>query len=82
MKEARSRESALSCNELIDEFIADGQCDAASRYTQACWPVRAIAHMLESPEKARRPLSSADHWGIGASAFKETMVLLTAVSTR
>jgi cytochrome P450 len=38
------------CNELIDEFIADGQCDAASRYTKHV-PVRAIAHMLGIPEK-------------------------------
>lgn len=38
------------CNELIDEFIADGQCDAAARYTKHV-PVRAIAHMLGIPEK-------------------------------
>jgi cytochrome P450 len=38
------------CNELIDEFIADGRCDAAARYTKHI-PVRAIAHMLGIPEK-------------------------------
>jgi cytochrome P450 len=37
------------CNELIDEFIADGKCDAAARYTKHV-PVRAIAHMLGIPE--------------------------------
>jgi cytochrome P450 len=36
------------CNELIDEFIADGKCDAAARYTKHI-PVRAIAHMLGIP---------------------------------
>src|SRR5438046_8487384 len=38
------------CNELIDEFIADGKCDAAARYAKHI-PVRAIAHMLRIPEK-------------------------------
>jgi cytochrome P450 len=38
------------CNELIDEFIADGKCDAAARYTKHI-PVRAIAHMLGIPGK-------------------------------
>jgi hypothetical protein len=38
------------CNELIDEFIADGKCDAAARYTKHI-PVRTIAHMLGIPEK-------------------------------
>ena len=37
------------CNELIDEFIADGKCDAAACYTKYI-PVRAIAHMLGIPE--------------------------------
>src|SRR6516162_2405879 len=37
------------CNELIDEFIADGKVDAAARYTKHI-PVRAIAHMLGIPE--------------------------------
>ncbi|HEU0148090.1 MAG TPA: cytochrome P450 [Bradyrhizobium sp.] len=38
------------CNELIDEFIADGKCDAAARYTKHI-PVRTIAHMLGIPEQ-------------------------------
>jgi cytochrome P450 len=38
------------CNELIDEFINDGKCDAASRYAKHI-PVRAIAHMLGIPEE-------------------------------
>jgi cytochrome P450 len=38
------------CNELIDQFIMEGKCDAAARYTKHV-PVRAIAHMLGIPEK-------------------------------
>jgi len=38
------------CNELIDDFIADGKCDAAERYSKHI-PVRAIAHMLGIPEQ-------------------------------
>jgi cytochrome P450 len=38
------------CNELIDEFIAEGKCDATERYTRHI-PVRAIAHMLGIPDK-------------------------------
>jgi cytochrome P450 len=38
------------CNELIDEFIKDGKCDAAARYTKHI-PTRTIAHMLGIPEK-------------------------------
>ncbi len=38
------------CNELIDDFINDGKCDAAARYAKHI-PVRAIAHMLGIPEK-------------------------------
>ena len=34
-----------TCNELIDDFIADGRVDAAQRYTRHI-PVRVIAHML------------------------------------
>ncbi|MBR0794709.1 cytochrome P450 [Bradyrhizobium jicamae] len=49
MKKLEPRVRAI-CNELIDEFIADGQCDAAARYTKHI-PVRAIAHMLGIPEK-------------------------------
>lgn len=49
MKRLEPRVRAI-CNELIDEFIADGHCDAAARYTKHI-PVRAIAHMLGIPEK-------------------------------
>ena len=49
MKKLEPRVRAI-CNELIDEFIADGHCDAAARYTKHI-PVRAIAHMLGIPEK-------------------------------
>jgi cytochrome P450 len=37
------------CNELIDGFIRDGGCDAATRYSRHI-PVRTIAHMLGLPE--------------------------------
>lgn len=49
MKKLEPRVRAI-CNELIDEFITDGHCDAAARYTKHI-PVRAIAHMLGIPEK-------------------------------
>src|SRR6202046_4783848 len=49
MKKLEPRVRAI-CNELIDEFIAEGKCDAAARYTKHI-PVRAIAHMLGIPEK-------------------------------
>src|SRR4030088_2308721 len=49
MKKLEPRVRAI-CNELIDEFIADGKCDAAARYTKHV-PVRVIAHMLGVPEK-------------------------------
>jgi hypothetical protein len=48
MKKLEPRVRAI-CNELIDEFIADGHVDAAARYTKHI-PVRAIAHMLGIPE--------------------------------
>jgi cytochrome P450 len=48
MKKLEPRLRAI-CNELIDEFIADGRCDAAARYTKHV-PVRTIAHMLGIPE--------------------------------
>jgi cytochrome P450 len=38
------------CNELIDDFIDDGKCDAAACYAKQI-PVRTIAHMLGIPEK-------------------------------
>ena len=49
MKKLEPRVRAI-CNELIDEFIAEGKCDAAARYTKHI-PVRTIAHMLGIPEK-------------------------------
>lgn len=49
MKKLEPRVRAI-CNELIDDFIAEGKCDAAARYTKHI-PVRAIAHMLGIPEK-------------------------------
>jgi cytochrome P450 len=49
MKKLEPRVRAI-CNELIDAFIADGQCDAAARYTKPV-PVRTIAHMLGIPEQ-------------------------------
>src|SRR6201996_6415788 len=48
MKKLEPRGRAI-CNELIDEFITDGKCDAAARYAKHI-PVRAIAHMLGIPE--------------------------------
>ena len=36
------------CNELIDDFIADGRCDAAQHYARHI-PVRIIAYMLGVP---------------------------------
>ncbi|MGY8661842.1 cytochrome P450 [Bradyrhizobium sp. UFLA05-109] len=48
MKKLEPRVRAI-CNELIDEFIADGKVDAAASYTKHI-PVRAIAHMLGIPE--------------------------------
>ncbi len=49
MKKLEPRVRAI-CNELIDEFIKNGKCDAAAQYTKHI-PVRAIAHMLGIPEK-------------------------------
>jgi cytochrome P450 len=49
MKKLEPRVRAI-CNELIDEFINEDQCDAAARYTKHV-PVRTIAHMLGIPEK-------------------------------
>jgi cytochrome P450 len=49
MKKLEPRVRAI-CNELINEFIDDGKCDAAARYTKHI-PVRAISHMLGIPEK-------------------------------
>ncbi len=49
MKRLEPRARAI-CNELIDQFIAEGRCDAAQMYTRHI-PVRVIAHMLDVPEK-------------------------------
>src|ERR1700733_14047547 len=49
MKKLEPRIRAI-CNELIDQFIAEGKCDAAARYSKHI-PVRAIAHMLGIPEE-------------------------------
>ena len=49
MKRLEPRVRAI-CRELIDDFIGDGKCDAAARYTKHI-PVRTIAHMLGIPEK-------------------------------
>jgi cytochrome P450 len=49
MKKLEPRVRAI-CNELIDQFIDEGKCDAAARYTKHV-PVRAIAHMLGIAEK-------------------------------
>src|SRR5205085_8497663 len=49
VKKLEPRTRAI-CDELIDQFIADGQCDAAARYTRHV-PVRVIAHMLGIPEQ-------------------------------
>lgn len=48
MKKLEPRVRAI-CNELIDNLIADGKCDAAACYAKYI-PVRAIAHMLGIPE--------------------------------
>jgi len=53
MKKLEPRLRAI-CNELIDEFIADGRCDAAARYTKHV-PVRTIAHMLGIPDSDGDP---------------------------
>jgi cytochrome P450 len=37
------------CNELIDQFLKDGRCDAAQQYARHI-PVRVIAHMLGVPQ--------------------------------
>jgi cytochrome P450 len=49
MKKLEPRVRAI-CNELIDDFIATGKCDAAAQYSKHI-PVRAIAHMMGIPEK-------------------------------
>jgi cytochrome P450 len=65
------------CNELIDEFIADGKCDAAARYTKHI-PVRAIAHMLGIPEKDGELFIKWIH-GILELGIKDNDALMSAV---
>ena len=52
MKEVQKLEpkARAVCNNLIDSFIDDGQCDAAQQYTRHI-PVRVIAHMLGVDER-------------------------------
>src|SRR5581483_1353000 len=48
MKKLEPRVRAI-CNELIDGFIDEAECDVAARYSKHI-PVRTIAHMLGIPE--------------------------------
>jgi cytochrome P450 len=76
MKKLEPRVRAI-CNELIDEFIADGKCDAAARYTKHI-PVRAIAHMLGIPEKDGELFIKWIH-GILELGIKDNDALMTAI---
>ncbi|MGB6397335.1 MAG: cytochrome P450 [Bradyrhizobium sp.] len=76
MKKLEPRVRAI-CNELIDEFIADGKCDAAARYTKHV-PVRAIAHMLGIPEKDGELFIKWIH-GILELGIKDNDALMNAV---
>src|SRR2546423_2805187 len=76
MKKLEPRVRAI-CNELIDEFIADGKCDAAARYTKHI-PVRAIAHMLGIPEKDGELFIEWIH-GILELGIKDDNALMAAV---
>jgi cytochrome P450 len=76
MKKLEPRVRAI-CNELIDEFIADGKCDAAARYTKHI-PVRAIAHMLGIPEKDGELFIKWIH-GILELGIKDDNALMSAV---
>src|SRR6202051_561048 len=76
MKKLEPRVRAI-CNELIDEFIADGRCDAAARYTKYI-PVRAIAHMLGIPEQDGELLIKWIH-GILELGIKDADTLMRAV---
>jgi len=76
MKKLEPRVRAI-CNELIDEFIEDGKCDAAARYTKHI-PVRAIAHMLGIPEKDSELFIKWIH-GILELGIKDDDALMTAV---
>ncbi len=79
MKKLEPRVRAI-CNELIDEFIADGKCDAAARYTKHI-PVRAIAHMLGIPEKDGDLFIKWIH-GILELGIKDDAALMEAGSLR
>src|SRR2546425_3660345 len=76
MKKLEPRVRAI-CNELIDEFIADGKCDAAARYTKHV-PVRAIAHMLWITEKYGYLFIKGIH-GILELGIKDDNALMEAV---
>ena len=62
------------CNELIDEFIADGRCDAAARYTKYV-PVRTIAHMLGIPEQDGDLFIQWIHMILELSITNESMLM-------
>jgi cytochrome P450 len=76
MKKLEPRVRAI-CNELIDEFINDGECDAAARYTRHI-PVRAIAHMLGIAEKDGDLFIKWIH-GILELGIKDDAALMSAV---
>ena len=76
MKKLEPRVRAI-CNELIDEFINDGRCDAAARYTRHI-PVRAIAHMLGIAEKDGDLFIKWIH-GILELGIKDDAALMSAV---
>jgi cytochrome P450 len=76
MKKLEPRVRAI-CNELIDEFINDGKCDAAARYTKHV-PVRAIAHMLGIAEKDGDLFIKWIH-GILELGIKDDAALMSAV---
>src|SRR4051812_3833530 len=73
MKKLEPRVRAI-CNELIDEFIADGRCDAAARYTKYI-PVRTIAHMLGIPEQDGDLFIQWIHMILELSITNEAMLL-------
>jgi len=73
MKKLEPRVRAI-CNELIDEFIADGGCDAAARYTKYI-PVRTIAHMLGIPEQDGDLFINWIHMILELSITSEAMLM-------
>jgi cytochrome P450 len=76
MKKLEPRVRAI-CNELIDQFIGEGKCDAAARYTKHV-PVRAIAHMLGIAEKDGDLFIKWIH-GILELGIKDDAALMDAV---